>query len=149
MNAAADRFFVDTNVLLYSIDATDTAKHVRARQWMDALWKTDSGCLSWQVLNEFYWNAVGKLKAPAVRVRENVETLVLWQSVDFGLGLLHRAWYWSDRGGVAYWDSLILAAAESTGCKYLLSEDFQAGRKFGDLTVVNPFLTRPEDFDFE
>src|SRR5665811_403894 len=90
------------------------------RDRMDTLWNTDSGRLSWQALNEFYWNAVGKLKTPAVRVRENVEALALWQPVGFGLGLLHRAWYWSDRGGVAYWDSLILAAAESTGCKLSL-----------------------------
>jgi len=147
MNGAADRFFVDTNVLLYSVDPTDPAKHLRARQWMDALWHSDAGRLSWQVLNEFYWNAVGKLKSPAVRVRENVKTLALWQPVDFGLGLLHRAWYWSDRVGVAYWDSLILAAAESAGCKYLLSEDFQAGQAFGEVTVVDPFLQRPEDFN--
>ena len=32
---------------------------------------------------------------------------------------------------------------------FVLHEDFQAGRKFGDLTVVNLFLTGPEDFDFE
>jgi predicted nucleic acid-binding protein len=146
MSAAADRFFVDTNVLLYSVDGTDAAKHVRARQWMDALWNADSGRLSWQVLNEFYWNAVGKLKTPASRARENVETLALWHPVDFGLGLLHRAWYWSDRGGVAYWDSLIVAAAESTGCKYLLSEDFQAGQKFGDLTVLDPFRAAPGEY---
>jgi predicted nucleic acid-binding protein len=146
MSAAADRFFVDTNVLLYSVDATDSAKHVRARQWMDALWNADSGRLSWQVLNEFYWNAVGKLKAPASRARENVETLALWHPVDFGLGLVHRAWYWSDRGGVAYWDSLIVAAAESTGCKYLLSEDFQAGQRFGDLTVLDPFRAAPDEY---
>lgn len=146
MNAPADRFFVDTNVLLYSVDVTDAAKHARARQWIDALWSTDSGRLSWQVLNEFYWNSVRKLKTPAARVRENVETLALWQPVNFGLGLLHRAWYWSDRGGVAYWDSLILAAAESAGCKYLLSEDFQAGQRFGDLTVLNPFRSSPDEF---
>ena len=113
---------------------------------MDALWKTDCGCLSWQVLNEFYWNAVGKLKKPAVHARENVETLALWQPVDFGLGLLHRAWYWSDRAGVAYWDSLIVAAAESTGCKYLLSEDFQAGQRFGDITAIDPFRHAPDEF---
>jgi predicted nucleic acid-binding protein len=149
MNGAADRFFVDTNVLLYSVDPTDATKHARARQWLDALWNADSGRLSWQVLNEFYSNAVGKLKTPVVRARENVETLALWQPADFGLGLLHRAWYWSDRGGLAYWDSLILAAAESSGCHYLLSEDFQAGRKFGELTVVNPFLNGPGEFGFE
>jgi predicted nucleic acid-binding protein len=39
---------------------------------------------------------------------------------------------------------MIVAAAEQTGCRYLLSEDFQAGRRFGDVTVVNPFETGPE-----
>jgi predicted nucleic acid-binding protein len=28
----------------------------------------------------------------------------------------------------------------------LLSEDFQAGEKFGDLTVLNPFRTAPGEF---
>src|SRR5260370_36812263 len=111
MNGAADRFFVDTNVLLYSVDTTDVTKYARARQWLDALWNADSGRLSWQVLNEFYSNAVGKLKTPVVRARENVETLALWQPADFGLGLLHPAWYWSARGRPAYWASLILCAA--------------------------------------
>jgi predicted nucleic acid-binding protein len=149
MSAAANCFFVDTNVLLYSVDATDAAKRARARQWMDALWAADAGRLSWQVLNEFYSNAVGKMKRPAVLARENVETLAMWHPLNFGLGLLHRAWYWMDRASVSYWDALILAAAESAGCKYLLSEDFQAGRKFDDLTVVNPFLTGPDNFDFK
>jgi predicted nucleic acid-binding protein len=146
MSDAADRFFVDTNVVIYSVDASDPGKHARAREWMAALWAANSGRLSWQVLNEFYANATGKLKTPAVRARENVETLAMWRPVGFGLGVVHRAWYWSDRGGVAYWDSLILAAAESTGCKYLLSEDFQAGQKFGDLTVLDPFHSAPEEF---
>ena len=146
MSVSADRFFVDTNVLLYSVDESEATKRARARQWMEALWSSDSGRLSWQVLNEFYWNAVRKLKTPAARARENVETLALWQPVDFGLALLHRAWYWSDTAGVTYWDSLILAAAESTGCKYLLSEDFQAGQKFGETTILNPFRAAPEDF---
>ena len=149
MIAAAELFFVDTNVLLYSVDATDAAKRARARQWMHTLWTSDSGRLSWQVLNEFYSNAVGKMKTPALLARENVETLALWHPSNFGLGLLHRAWYWMDRASVAYWDALILAAAETAGCKYLLSEDFQAGREFDALTVVNPFLTAPEDFDFK
>ena len=146
--AAANRFFVDTSVILYSVDITDAAKHARARQWMVALWSSDSGRLSWQVLNEFYWNAVRKLKTPAVHARQNVEALALWMPVDFGLGMLQRAWYWTDHAKVPYWDSLILAAAESAGCRYLLTEDFQAGQKFGDLTVVNPFLASPDDFDF-
>jgi predicted nucleic acid-binding protein len=149
MNDGADRFFVDTNLLLYSLDDSDSVKHTRARLWMKALWESDSGRLSWQVLNEFYANAVGKLKALPASAQHNVEALIAWRPVDFGLAQVRRAWYWSDHAGTSYWDSLILAAAEASGCRYLLSEDFQTGRKYGMVTVINPFLSSPVDFQLE
>ena len=149
MNAAAERFFADTNVLLYSVDPADGGKRELARRWADALWTSGAGRISWQVLNEFYYNATRKLAFPAPGVRVVVESYGQWSPVTFELPLLRRAWYWMDRASVAYWDALIVAAAETAGCTYLLSEDFQAGREFDALTVVNPFLTAPEDFDFK
>lgn len=44
---------------------------------------------------------------------------------------------------VSFWDALIVAAAERTKCRYLLSEDFQTGREFGSITVVSPFEASP------
>ena len=41
---------------------------------------------------------------------------------------------------LAFYDALILAAALEAGCETLYSEDFQPGRRFGDLTVINPFV---------
>ena len=149
MSDPVNRVFVDTNLLLYSVDESEKAKHVKSREWLDALWTTDSGRVSWQVLNEFYANATRKLKLPSVRARENVETFAMWRPVGFGLGLLHRAWYWGDKAGIPYWDCLIVASAETIGCRYLLSEDFQDGQKFGDVTVVNPFVSSPKEFGFE
>jgi predicted nucleic acid-binding protein len=149
MNGADKRFFLDTNVLIYWIDATDHAKHAAARRWVAAIWESGRGGISWQVLNEFYSNATRKLGFTGPGVRVLVEGYSRWSPVTFELPLLRRAWYWTDHASVAYWDALIVAAAETAACKYLLSEDFQAGRKFGDLTVVNPFLASPEDFDFE
>jgi predicted nucleic acid-binding protein len=146
MNAAAERFFVDTNVLLYSVDPAGGGKRELAQQWADALWTRGAGRISWQVLNEFYANAVRKLRVPVPGVRATVETLAQWQPIGFGLGVVQRAWYWADKAGIPYWDSLIVASAEAAGCAYLLSEDFQTGRKFGEVTVVNPFRTGPEEF---
>ncbi len=40
---------------------------------------------------------------------------------------------------VSPWDALIVRAAMKGGCETLYTEDLQDGRKFGDLTVVNPF----------
>ncbi len=146
MSAGAERFFIDTNVLLYSLDPADPAKQQMAYQWTRSLWSNGAGRVSWQVVNEFYSNAFRKLRKDTVGLRAEVETLAQWQPVGFGLGIVQRAWHWMDKAGLPYWDSLILAAAEAAGCAYLLSEDFQAGQRFGDITVVNPFRQRPEEF---
>jgi predicted nucleic acid-binding protein len=147
MSDAADRFFFDTNVLIYWVDAAQRSKHLAAREWVAAVWENRCGAISWQVLNEFYANATRKLRVPQSGARQLVEEYSLWHPAPIDLALLRRAWYWSDKAGVPYWDSLILAAAEIGGCRYLLSEDFQAGQKFGELTVVNPFLSGPAEFD--
>jgi predicted nucleic acid-binding protein len=144
--SAADRFFADSNLLLYSLDPADPPKQKRARQWLGVLWEQGLGCLSWQVLHECYANAIRKLKTPSQKARDTVEVFALWQPIDTSLGLVQRAWHWMNLAQLSYWDALIVAAAERGGCRWLLSEDFQTGRKFGDLTVVNPFQAHPEDF---
>lgn len=149
MNVDVKRFFLDTNVLVYWIDTAETAKHAAARRWVAAVWENGCGGISWQVLNEFYSNATRKFAVPGASARALVEAYSNWTPVAFDLPLLRRAWYWTDHASVAYWDALILAAAEATGCKYLLSEDFQAGRQFGELTVVNPFVAGPEGFGLQ
>lgn len=139
-------FFVDSNVLLYSVDPVESAKRERALEWLTHLWSKGAGRLSWQVLHEFYWNAVRKMALEPVRAREIVEDLSTWRPVDSSLGLVQRAWYWMDSAQLAYWDALIVAAAERTGARILLSEDLQAGRRFGDILVLNPFRIAPTGF---
>lgn len=139
-------FFVDTNVLVYGFDEADPAKQQAARDWLDLLWSSGSGRLSWQVLSEFYYNAVGKIRAPVKIIRPAVLLYSRWLRAEFGFGTIERAWYWMDHAGVSYWDGLILASAESSGCGWLLSEDFQAGRKYGSIQVIDPFQTEPREF---
>jgi predicted nucleic acid-binding protein len=140
------RFFVDTNVLLYSLDPGNVEKRDRARQWLKALWENGAGCLSWQVLHEFYVNAVRKMGAPPLEVRATVEVFCEWRPIDNSLEMVQRAWQWSDEAQLSYWDSMIVAAAERGGCSWLLSEDFQTGRKLAGVTIVSPFVSRPVDF---
>lgn len=140
---AAERVFVDTNVLLYFLDASDPVRQQRASEWLEHLWASGTGCLSWQVLHEFYVNAVRKLAVPPEEARFLVNSFLAWRPVDSSPALIHRAWHWADTAQTSYWDSLILAAAELAGCTVLLSEDFQAGRRFDEIEVVNPFTAAP------
>jgi predicted nucleic acid-binding protein len=143
MNAV--RFFVDTNLILYTYDTTDPRKQERAETWMRWLWENAAGSLSWQVLQEFYWNAVRKFSAKPQRVREHIALLSQWNPPDVSLTLFERAWFWSDDAQITFWDAMVVAAAERTRCRWLLSEDFQPGRAFGSVTVLNPFDRLPAD----
>jgi len=40
---------------------------------------------------------------------------------------------------IGFWDALLCSTARRVGLQYLLSEDMQDGRRFGSLTIVNPF----------
>ena len=122
----------------------DPQKQAAALRWRDALWEQQAGRLSWQVLNEFYWNATRKLRVAGHVARTLVESYSKWATTGFSLPLIQRAWHWTDSAGISYWDALILAAAERSGCRRLLSEDFSHGREYGAVEVVNPFLVDPE-----
>ena len=144
--SAGDGFFVDSNLLLYYIDPVEFEKRLRASQWLEALWTAGTGRLSWQVLHEFYWNAVRKMRLAPARAREIVEDLSHWRPVGTSLGVVQQAWQWMDAAQLSYWDALILAAAQRSGARYLLSEDFQGDRRYGDVQVLNPFDHSPADF---
>jgi predicted nucleic acid-binding protein len=143
---AADGFFVDSNVLLYYVDPANKEKAEASARWLDALWRAGTGRLSWQVLHEFYWNAVRKLRMEPASARGVVEDLGRWRPVEATLGLVQDAWKWMDESQLLYWDALIVAAARRAGARYLLSEDFQAGRRYQDIEVLKPFRRSPADF---
>lgn len=137
----ARRVFVDTNVLLSFVDPSDPIRQVRASDWLELLWSSGTGCLSWQVLNEFYVNAVRHLAGPPAEARFLVVAFLAGSPADRSPALIRRAWHWEDTAQVEDRDSLIAAAAELAGCSVLLSEDFQTGRRFDQVQVVDPFRT--------
>ncbi|HLI85941.1 MAG TPA: PIN domain-containing protein [Bryobacteraceae bacterium] len=146
MNGATDLVFVDTNVLLYTLDAANPLKQAAALRWCDVLWQSQTGRLSWQVLDEFYANATRKIGAPAPTIRRLVKAYARWKPLCFSIPLIERAWHWTDRAQLTYWDALILAAAERFNCRWLLSEDFIQKRRYAPVEVISLFFTEPEGF---
>jgi predicted nucleic acid-binding protein len=136
--------FVDSNVFLYALDEADPKKQQAARNWRTELWKSRRGRVSFQVLGEFYVNAVRKQPAARDEVRAEVRDLLAWNPVIADAVLLEQGWKIQDRYHFSYWDALIVAAAKLSACHYLLSEDMQSGQKLDGIEVVNPFLRGPE-----
>jgi len=137
-------YFADTNLLIYARDPRrDPVKHQRARQWLEQLWRDRSGRLSTQVLNEYY--AVVKQKlTPALSPDEaqiEIRTFFAWRPHVLDTATIEQAWQVQGRYRFNWWDALIVAAAQLSGCGQLLTEDLQAGQNLEGVVVVNPFAS--------
>lgn len=135
--------FVDSNVLLYALDQRDQQKQKSARAWRSELWVSRRGRISFQVLNEFYVNAIRIQPAAYNAIRAEIRDLFQWNPVPLDAALLELGWKIQDRYRLSHWDALIVAAAKTASCLYLLSEDFQPGQKLDGIQIVNPFLKDP------
>jgi predicted nucleic acid-binding protein len=133
------RSFFDTNVLVYTDDKASPAKQRRALDLLAEHRRAGTGVVSLQVLQEYFVTVTGKLHLDVRIARRKVELLA-----DFDVAApevadilaaidLHRL------HGFSFWDALIVRSAKQAGCRILLSEDFQDGREFNGLRVVNPF----------
>ena len=133
--SGADAFF-DTSVVLYLFSG-DAGKADRVEGLLEG-----GGVISVQVLNEFAAAAKRKLLLSWPDIREVLSTVrelcvtrpVTAEIHDRGLDV-------AERYGFSLYDSMIVAAAQSAGCKTLYTEDLQHRQVIdGNLTVRNPFL---------
>ena len=139
------KVFVDTNVLVYSRDASEPQKQELAMAWMAHLWSTRTGKLSYQVLQEFYLTVTAKLQPglDTENARKDVRSLLAWQPIGVTEHVLENAWLVQDSCQISWWDALIVSAAQLIDCRYLLTEDLQENQEFGSLRVINPFHVEP------
>ena len=138
---ADGRTFVDTNVLLYAHDASETEKQPIARALLERLWADRSGVVSTQVLQEFYVVATRKFQPPMRRpeARELVALYATWPVVQVDTALIFDAAVLEDRFQLSFWDALIIEAARRAGATRLVSEDLQDGRLIAGIAIENPF----------
>lgn len=137
----SDNIFVDTNILLYSRDASEPEKQAIASARLAELWENRSGRLSVQVLNEYFVNATRKLN-PGLSPEEawdDIESLSAWNPLPIDMTILTRCFAVQRRYQLSWWDSMIIAAAETAGCTRILSEDLSHGASYFGITVENPF----------
>jgi predicted nucleic acid-binding protein len=135
--------FVDTNVLVYALDDANLKKQEAARVWRAELWKRRRGRISFQVLQEFYVKVTQKWPRARQEARAEIRDLLAWRPVVLDEAILEHGWKLQDRYQLSFWDSLIVAAAKSASCRYLLTEDLQANQDLDGLLIVNPFLCDP------
>ncbi len=137
----SDRFFLDTNILVYSFDRTATRKQLRARELI-AKALEGRGVISFQVVQEFLNVALRKFARPMTveQAQDYLDTvLVPLCRVHSDPSLYGEALSAHLRWRFSFYDSLVVAAALRSGCDTLYSEDLHHGQRIGRLTIVDPF----------
>ena len=132
-----DRAFIDTNIFIYLYSASEQAKREQCEQLVDEY----DRFVSTQVLNEFCNVAIKKLAMPASAVRDAVSEIC--EGCNLILvddDTVQKALDFCEKYKYSDYDSLILASAIESDCRYIISEDLQAGQLIdGKLTIVSPF----------
>jgi predicted nucleic acid-binding protein len=142
MNADS-RFFIDTNIFVYSFDQTAPAKAKLATQLIRKALTTQKGVISFQVVQEFFNVALGRFARPmntADAEQYFAVTLRPLLAIHSSPALYLEALHLQSGRKLSWYDSLIVAAAQQAQCEVLLTEDLQHAQKFGSLRVENPFL---------
>jgi predicted nucleic acid-binding protein len=137
------RFFLDTNIFVYSFDAASPRKARRASELIESGIATGKGIVSYQVVQEFFNVALRKFSHPmsATDAEQYLGTVFRpLLSVHSSTAMFLEGLQLTEQHRLAWYDSLIVAAATQTECELLYSEDLQHGQRFGELQIRNPFL---------
>lgn len=139
-----DKVFLDTNIIVYSFDRSDTGKNKKAKKLLDRLFINSECKISTQVIQEFCSVAFRKMKPPLAEreVKEFISTISESNIETIDVHTIIKALDIKSEYSLSFWDSLVVSTALLSECSILYSEDMQDGFVIDALTIKNPFSGR-------
>ena len=136
------RFFLDTNIFVYSFDASSPKKAAQSTKLIAKAIETRGGIVSYQVVQEFFNVALRRFARPMSSTDAEQYLSTTFRpllAVHSSPALYGEALRIGARFRLAWYDSLIVASAIEGQCDILYSEDFQDGQQIGSVVISNPF----------
>ena len=134
------KVFLDTNILVYCLDRSETGKRKKCRNLLKSLTGEHKAVLSTQVMQEFYVAATAKLGADPLLVKDILRSLERFETVTVSPALIKEAIDCAIINRLSFWDALIIVSAESARCEVLWSEDLNHGQIVRGVRIENPML---------
>ncbi len=132
------KIFIDTNILVYSLDQFEPEKRKKCRELLKA-WTGDlRGVISAQVMQEFYVASTAKLGADVLIVKDILHSFERFETIIITPQIIKDAIDCSIINRLSFWDALIVTAAEGAKCEKLWSEDLNDGQVIRGVRIENP-----------
>ncbi len=132
--------FFDTNILIYTDDASAPAKQARAIRLVTDYQRRAMAVVSLQVMQEYFVAVTRKLGVDPELAQCKVELIGRGQVVRFVESDVIAAIELHRLTRISFWNAMIVHAARLAGAVVLYTEDLQHGAVLGGVPVVNPFL---------
>jgi predicted nucleic acid-binding protein len=134
------RIFVDTNIIVYANDNRDIDKQKKAIKVIKLLINSRNGVISTQVLQEYAFVAIHKLRQSQDVVLRQLKLLEALEVINQTPEQIRRAIEIMHLYKIAFWDSCIVSNAEHANCLEIYSEDLNVGQFYSGIQIVNPLL---------
>jgi predicted nucleic acid-binding protein len=137
-----DLSFVDTNVLVYGFDKSDSPKKRVAQLLLNSLMREDRFRLSTQVLQELFVTLTRKVTHPCstAEALAVLDDLAVWPVMAIDYAAIRGAAELADRAKLSFWDALVVMSAARSNCALLYTEDLNDGQEILGVRIRNPFL---------
>lgn len=140
---------IDTNILVYAYDASETTKHLIAKDLLMQIWKSGGGVVCVQNLMEFFVVITRKVTSP-IPVNE-AKTIIhdmvksdRWNVIDRDVHTFLAAIDLVSQYHIHIWDATIAACMREHGIAEIVTEDKTDFEKIPELHVIVPFVAESQ-----
>jgi len=136
------RFFLDSNVFVYTFDRSAPRKGKRAAELIREAVETGRGVVSYQTVQEFFNVALQKFPQPLSSAEAEEFFATIFRpmlAVHSSNALYIEALQIKRKYNFRWYDALMIASALTAECRIFYSEDLQHGQQIESLRVENPF----------
>ena len=97
--------------------------------------------ISTQVINEVCTNLIRKAAYTEIEIQQTINNIKnRYEIIPIDIELCSIASKLREAYSLSYWDSLIVATANTNACDILYSEDMQHNQLIENTRIINPFL---------
>jgi predicted nucleic acid-binding protein len=138
----SERFFLDTNIFVYTFDSRSPLKRARANDLVAKALDTRLGIISYQVIQEFLNVATRKFAKPMLAPEAQLylaRILMPLCEVFPDSSLYSEALSICGETQLSFYDALIVSSAIAGDCRVLWTEDLQHKQRIRNVEIRNPF----------
>ena len=132
------KVFIDTHILIYSMDEFDQIKRKKCRFLLKSAVKDLQAVISTQIMQEFYVTATKKLGADPLLVKDILHSFEHFEIVMVNPAIIYDAIDCGILNRISFWDALIVVTAESARCEKIWTEDLNDGQIIRGVRIENP-----------